>query len=131
AYPGTIRWTSPIQTTYRGVTVSAPPPPTSAVQVLETLNVLNTLDVRGAGHLSPDHLALVAEASRAARLDTDRYVGDPAFVDVPVARLLSPDHTGELRAEVDRRLRASPMAGVPGGGFVAGGTAEGGAGMAS
>src|SRR5207302_8851181 len=51
--------------------------------------------------------------------------------DVPVARLLSPDHTGELRAEVDRRLRASPMAGVPGGGFVVGGTAEGGSGMAS
>jgi len=130
AYPETLRWTSPIHTTYRGVTVYAPPPPTSAVQVLETLNILETLDVRDAGHLSPGHLAMVAEASRAARLDTDRYVGDPAFVDVPVARLLSPDHTEELRAEVDRRLHASQMAGAPGGGFGEGGT-EGGGGMAS
>ena len=131
AYPETLRWTSPIHTTYRGITVYAPPPPTSAVQVLETLNVLETFDVRDTGHLSPGHLAMIAEASRAARLDTDRYVGDPAFVDVPVARLLSADHTGELRAEVDRRLRASQTAGALGGGSGAGGTAEGGGGMAS
>src|SRR5437016_4854753 len=131
AYPETLRWTSPIHTTYRGVTVYAPPPPTSAVQVLETLNILDTLNVRDAVHLSPDHLAKVAEASRAARMDTDRYVGDPAFVDVPAARLLSPDHTGELRAEVDRRLRAAQMAGAPGGGFREGGAAEGGGGTAS
>ena len=105
-YPATLRWSSPIQTTYRGVTVYAPPPSTSAIQVLETLNVLETFDVGNTGHLSPDHLALVAEAARAARLDTDRYVGDPAFLEVPVARLLSDEHTRELRAQVERRLRA-------------------------
>ncbi|TMJ07944.1 MAG: hypothetical protein E6H02_10720 [Bacillati bacterium ANGP1] len=45
-YPATLRWSSPIQTTYRGVTVYAPPPPTSAIQVLETLNVLPRRRVR-------------------------------------------------------------------------------------
>lgn len=111
-YPETLRWTAPIQTTYRGVTVYAPPPPTSAIQVLETLNVLETFDVGNTGHLSPDHLAAVAEAARAARLDTDRYVGDPAFVEVPVARLLSAEHTRELR---EWRLRApSAVAGATG-----------------
>jgi gamma-glutamyltranspeptidase/glutathione hydrolase len=117
AYPGTLKWTAPIQTTYRGVTVYAPPPPTSAIQVLETLNILETFDVKRAGHLSPEHFTLVAEAARAARMDTDRYVGDPTFVDVPVARLLSAQHTKEHRAEVDRRLQASPaVAGsMPGG----------------
>ncbi len=114
-YPETLRWTAPIQTTYRGVTVYAPPPPTSATQVLETLNVLETFDVGNTGHLSPDHLAAVAEASRAARLDTDRYVGDPAFVEVPVARLLSDEHTRELRAQAEWRLRApAAVAGATG-----------------
>ncbi len=120
-YPEMLRWTAPIQATYRGVTVYAPPPPTSAIQVLETLNVLETFDVGKTGHLSPDHLALVAEASRAARLDTDRYVGDPAFATVPVDRLLSAEHTRELRAEAEWRLRApSTMAGAPGDGEAGG-----------
>ena len=103
-YPAGLRWTAPIQTTYRGVTVYAPPPPTSAVQALETLNVLETFDLENTGHLSPDHLAVVAEAARAARLDTDRFAGDPAFVAVPVDRLLSAEHTKELRAELGWRL---------------------------
>jgi gamma-glutamyltranspeptidase / glutathione hydrolase len=116
-YPETLQWTSPIQTTYRGVTVYAPPPPTSAIQVLETLNVLDTFDVGKTGHLSPDHLAMVAEASRAARLDTDRFVADPRFATVPVNRLLSPVHTRELLTEVEWRLRApSAVAGTGGGG---------------
>src|SRR5438132_10737418 len=55
AYPETLRWTSPIHTTYRGATVYAPPPPTSAVQVIEPLNILETLKVREAGHQSPAH----------------------------------------------------------------------------
>jgi gamma-glutamyltranspeptidase/glutathione hydrolase len=127
AYPETLRWTTPIQVTYRGVTVYAPPPPTSAIQALETLNVLNGFDIGRTGHLSPDHIAIVAEASRAARLDTDRYVGDPAFATVPVDHLLSPRHTRELVAEAECRLRApSAEAGAAGGGAPAreGGTAS-------
>src|SRR5579864_754282 len=124
AYPETLQWTSPIQTTYRGVTIFAPPPPTSAIQVLETLNVLETFDVKGGGHLSADHLAMIAEASRAARVDTDRLVGDPGRVTIPVARLLSSEHTTELRAEAVRRLHASSTVtgGVPAGGCAEGGS---------
>jgi len=115
-YPDTLGWAEPLRMSYRGVTVYAPPPPTSALQTLETLNILDTFDVAKCGHLSPDHLALMAEACRVARMDTERYIGDPAFGEVPTARLLSAEHTRELRAEVDRRLRAaSTMAGTPGG----------------
>jgi gamma-glutamyltranspeptidase / glutathione hydrolase len=121
-YPAGLRWTAPIQTTYRGVTVYAPPPPTSAVQALETLNVLETFDFQKLEHLSPDHLAIVAEASRAARLDTHRSTGDPAFVTVPVDRLLSAEHTRELRADVEWRLRVpAPVAAAGGGGTDGGG----------
>jgi gamma-glutamyltranspeptidase/glutathione hydrolase len=97
------------------------------VQTLETLNILETFELAKCGHLSPDHIALIAEACRAARMDTERYVGDPAFGEVPTARLLSSEHTRELRAEVDLRLRAgSTMAGTPGAaaGDVGGGSAS-------
>ena len=107
AYPATLGWTEPLSTTYRGVQVFTTPPPSSGIQILETLNGMAGWELGGMEHLGPDHLALIAEASRAARMDTDRFVGDPAFVKVPVARLLSKEHTEELRAEMRARLARS------------------------
>jgi gamma-glutamyltranspeptidase/glutathione hydrolase len=103
-YPATLEWAEPLETTYRGVRVFAPPPPSSGIQILETLNGMAGWDVGRMQHLGPDHLAVVAEASRAARMDTDRYVGDPAFVSIPVERLLGHEGTEELRAEMRTRL---------------------------
>jgi gamma-glutamyltranspeptidase/glutathione hydrolase len=125
-YPEKLQWASPIQTAYRGVTIYAPPPPTSATQVLQTLNVLEAFDIQKTGHLSPDHLAMVAEASRAARLDTDRYIGDPGYAAVPLERLLSPERARELLAEAEWRIRA-PSAAVGTAGDGASGADGGGA----
>jgi gamma-glutamyltranspeptidase/glutathione hydrolase len=108
AYPATLRWETPLSTTYRGVRAYAPPPPSSALQVLATLDGMGGWDVATLPHLGPDHLAVIAEASRAARLDTDRFVGDPLAVEVPVARLLSAERTAERRAEMRGRLGAVP-----------------------
>jgi len=102
-YPESLHWADPISIRYRGVTVYAPPPPTSAVQVLETLGVLNGFDLAGMEHLGPEHVGVLAEAARLARLDTDRYVGDPDAVEVPVARVLSAEHLEKLRREIDVR----------------------------
>jgi len=124
AYPESLRWVTPIQTSYRGVTVYAPPPPTSAVQVLETLSILDGLDVGHTTHLGPDHIGPVAEASRLARVDTDRHVGDPGRVATAVDRVLSPQHIAELRTEVARRLEGSAR---PAGPIVAGDAAGSGA----
>lgn len=99
-YPEGLHWADPIAVDYRGMTVYAPPPPTSAVQVLETLGILNGIELGGTEHLSPGHVGAVAEAARLARLDTDRYVGDPDTVEVPVARVLSADHLETLRREL-------------------------------
>ncbi|HEV8309627.1 MAG TPA: gamma-glutamyltransferase family protein [Methylomirabilota bacterium] len=108
AYPATLAWSEPLVTTYRGVQVFAPPPPSSGIQILETLNGMAGWELGGLPHLGPDHLAIVAEASRAARMDTDRFVGDPAFVSVPVERLLGAGRTQELRAEMRARLERRP-----------------------
>ena len=107
-YPGTLGWTDALVTTYRGVSVYAPPPPASALQILQTLNGMAGWELGRMEHLGPDHLAVIAEASRAARMDTERYAGDPAFVDVPVARLLSSERTAQLRDEMRARLERRP-----------------------
>ena len=103
-YPGRLAWTEALTTTYRGVEVFTAPPPSSGIQVLETLNGMAGWDVGRMEHLGSDHLATIAEAARAARVDTDRYVADPDFVEVPVERLLGPDHTEELRSAMRARL---------------------------
>ncbi len=100
AYPERVRWVEPLAATYHGVTVYAPPPPTSAVQVLETLRIVEGLDL--GPHLGPRHIAQLAEAVRLARVDTDRYVGDPDRVPSKVGHVLSDAHVADLRAQIGR-----------------------------
>ncbi len=106
AYPERLRWEDPLTTTYRDVEVFAPPPPSSAVQVIQTLNGMAGWEVGKLAHLGPDHLAVIAEAARAARLDTHRHIGDPDVVSVAVDRLLDRARTEALRAEMRGRLDA-------------------------
>lgn len=106
AYPPTLRWEPPVVGRYRGYEIRTTPPPSSAVQILQTLGILEAFDVDKMDPLGPDFVALAAEAIRLARMDAATHVGDPAFVDVPIAWMLSEGRIDELRAEVRRRLRS-------------------------
>jgi gamma-glutamyltranspeptidase/glutathione hydrolase len=106
AYPGRLRWEEPLSTTYRDVEVFAPAPPSSGLQVLETLNGMGGWNLGSLEHLGAEHLSIILEASRAARVDTHRYIGDPDVVAVPVERLLGAARTEALRAEMRARLEA-------------------------
>ncbi len=106
-YPETIRWEEPITAAYRGYQIRTTPPPSSAVQVLQTLRILEAFDLPGRDALGADNLAVIAEAIRLARMDAATHVADPAFVDVPIAWMLSDGRIGELRAEVAKRIEAA------------------------
>ncbi|MGI9476674.1 MAG: gamma-glutamyltransferase family protein [Hyphomicrobiaceae bacterium] len=74
--------------TYRDVELATNRPGGSGLQVLLALNILEQFDPSSFKFGSPDHLVLLAEALTYA-YDTKRSeVGDPAFVDVPVEKLL-------------------------------------------
>jgi gamma-glutamyltranspeptidase / glutathione hydrolase len=105
AYPPTLLWEPPVAAHYHGYEIRTTPPPSSAVQILQTLRILEGFDVAELDPLGADYLALAAEAIRLARMDAAAHVGDPAFVDVPIAWMLSQARVDELRAEVRRRLR--------------------------
>jgi gamma-glutamyltranspeptidase/glutathione hydrolase len=91
------KWVTPISTNYRGYTFYTQPPSSSAIAVLEQLNILEAYDLKALGHNSPEYLHLIGEVIRLAIADRNRYVGDPDFVKVPVETLLSKSYAAERR----------------------------------
>ena len=87
---------------YREWTVCGPPPPSSGG--LAILQALGMLERFALGEMDPDSLEavhLIVEAHRLAFADRERYVGDPAFVEVPVAALLDPAYLALRGALID------------------------------
>ncbi len=82
-------WRDPIHLAYRNYEVYTMPPPSSGGIVLEMLGMLATSPIAGLGVNSPPYLARLIEVLRQGFIDRQHYA-DPAFVNVPVAELLSP-----------------------------------------
>jgi gamma-glutamyltranspeptidase/glutathione hydrolase len=74
-----------------------PPPSSGGIAILEVLGLIQPFDLQRDAPNDLRAIHLIAEASRLAFADRDRYVADPAFVDVPVAGLLSPAYLDERR----------------------------------
>ncbi|WP_418959920.1 gamma-glutamyltransferase [Streptomyces tritici] len=84
----TTEWRKPTKTEYRGLDVYGMGPASSGgTTVGEALNILEGTDLARA--TQADYLHRFVEASRIAFADRGRWVGDPAFEDVPVKELLS------------------------------------------
>jgi gamma-glutamyltranspeptidase/glutathione hydrolase len=79
------------------IVCGAPPPSSGGIAILQVLDLIEPFDIWRDPPDSLRVLHLVAEASRLAFADRDRYVADPAFVPVPVAGLLSPAYIAERR----------------------------------
>ena len=101
-------WVEPISTSYRGYDVYEFPPNTQGITALEMLNIIEGYDLKSFGYNSGDYLHVLLEAKKLAFADRDTYVSDPAFVDVPVERLLSKAYAEEQRKRINpRRASAS------------------------
>lgn len=87
---------------YRGYDIVGPPPPTAGgVHVIEMLNILEGFDVAGLGFGTADGLHLLAEVLKIGFEDRRQYMGDPAFVEVPVDMLTSDAHADAWRERID------------------------------
>jgi len=92
----------PVRGSYRGFEVAGGPPPTGGgVHLIQMLNVLERFDVAGLGYGTVDGIHLLAEVMKIAFADRAAATGDPAFVDVPVARLIAKDYAAARRADID------------------------------
>ena len=95
-------WQEPISTTYAGKTVLAFPPNSQGMTFLEMLNIAESVMPADEGPHSAAMIHALAEASKLAYQDRDRFLADPEFSAVPVERLISKAYAAD-RARVIRR----------------------------
>ncbi len=107
-----VRELAPVGCDYRGFHVlSAPPPSSGGVVLCEVLGVLDGYDLRGMGFHSAAAVHVITEALRQAFYDRNSRLGDPDFVDNPVAELTDPAYAARVRGRIDP-AHATPSAQV-------------------
>lgn len=91
----------PVRGGFRGHHIFGPPPPSAGgVHVIQMLNILSGFDLAEMGFGSAEAAHLTAEALRIAFADRTAATADPAFIDVPVARLISADYAADRRGRI-------------------------------
>jgi len=87
------KFRKPVKGTFAGYDIIGMPLPSSGgIAVQEMLNVLQLLKLDTQKPLAPQNLHLLIETMRHVFLDRTRYLGDADFVEVPVLKLLAPQH---------------------------------------
>ena len=99
-----------IRGTYRGYEViSAPPPSSGGVALVEILNILEGYDLAKEGADSAEAIHLTAEAYQRAFFDRAEFMGDPDFSKIPVAQLIDKRYGNAWRETIPLR-KATPSA---------------------
>lgn len=102
----------PLSGSYRGYEViTAPPPSSGGVGILEMLGILEGTGYEKSGAGSAASIHWTAEAMRRYFADRSEYMADPDFVRVPVAGLLNREYIVGLRKSIDPE-RTTPSAQV-------------------
>lgn len=83
-----IKIRKPIRTQFYGIDIIMPPPPTSGgVVITQILSMLESKELVDLSEVESIHR--VVEAMRRAYQDRAIYLGDPAYIDIPMQKLLS------------------------------------------
>jgi gamma-glutamyltranspeptidase / glutathione hydrolase len=90
------KWREPIVFDYRGhKIISMAPPSSGGVTLAQILGMLEGFDLNAMGHNSPEYIQVLTEAERRAYADRNYFLGDPDFVEIPVAELVSSEYLKE------------------------------------
>ncbi len=101
----------PIRGSYKGMQiVSAAPPSSGGVAIMEMLNILSGLDYEN--RPAADQIHLMAESMRRAYRDRAEYLGDTDFVDAQVDKLVSREHANTVARDI-RLDHATPSEQLP------------------
>jgi gamma-glutamyltranspeptidase / glutathione hydrolase len=106
------KWRTPLEGDYRGHhLITMPLPSSGGMAVIMIAKILEGYDVKELGYHSPKHLHVLVEAERRAFADRNSVLGDPDFVKIPAAALLSDAYLARKRATIDLG-RATPSADI-------------------
>ena len=107
-----VKERAPIRGTYRGYDIiSAPPPSSGGIALVEILNILEGYDLSKEGDESAQSIHLISEAFQRAFFDRAEFLGDPDFSKIPVAQLIDKRYGNAWRDTIPLR-RATPAADV-------------------
>ncbi len=91
-----------IRGTYRGYEIlSAPPPSSGGIALVEALNILEGFDLAKYGNRAAQSMHLTLEAYRRAFYDRAEFLGDPDFAQIPVAQLIDRNYGVAWRETID------------------------------
>ncbi|MCA9008532.1 MAG: gamma-glutamyltransferase, partial [Planctomycetaceae bacterium] len=103
-----------VQASFHGqLILSMPPPSSGGVALLQSLQTLESweekqgVSLKTLEHNSPDYIHVVTEALKHAFANRAEFLGDTDFVDVPVAKLLSPQYAARIADRIDLRQTKS------------------------
>lgn len=85
--------------------LTSPPPSSGGVAIIEALNMLKDVPLRGWSDVESVHL--VAETMRRIFADRAAYLADPDFANVPVAGLTDPCYAKELEVTINPQRASS------------------------
>lgn len=102
-------WVTPISTTYHGWTVYETPPNSQGLAALSMLNIMELYPLKDWGHDDPRTLHTEMEAKSLAYADMLKYVGDPRFVNVPTAELISKSLAAERAKGITERANCNVL----------------------
>ena len=101
---------TPLYGRYRGYDIITSPPPSSGgIVLLESLNILSGYDLSKMGDRTPQQVHYLVEAYRRAYMDRGDYLGDPAFVSMPLRQMADPAYAAVWRRSIDP-IAPSPSA---------------------
>ena len=115
------RWREPIRSQWREFeVVTAPPPSSGGIAILQYLAMKAALEAEfdGIAHNTPQYIHLKAEIEKRIFADRAQHLGDPDFIEIPMAELLSEAYLLARAKEInperptatgDVRARPEPM----------------------
>ena len=100
---------APVIGNYHGYEIiTAPPPSSGGIVLVEILNILSSYDLTRlgpGGAATPDRSAaqvhIITEAFRRAYMDRSEYLGDPDFTPQPLKEMANPAYAAAWRSSID------------------------------
>ena len=109
-----IHVTEPVHGTYRGYDIySSNLPSSGGTIIIEMLNILENFDVAALDIESPEYFHLLSEVMKLCYADRARYMGDPEYVEVPMAGLVDKAYAQGLADKIDLKKSQTYGAGDP------------------
>ena len=94
------KWRTPVTFDYRDLhLISMSPPSSGGMTINQIFKFMEPYDVSGFGHNSAKTVHLYTEAARRAYADRNHFLGDPDFVEIPLAELLGDAYLRDRMAD--------------------------------